>query len=1332
MRRVPFALLFLCACNPTERALEHAPGARADALTVTQVSFVNDAGPIGLATQHQYGPTLVQGPAGETLVAWRDTRNFRFTGSDVYAARIIDGGLVDTLGVPLIWGNAQEQRPRLAFDGARYVLAWQDEQPQVFVTRLTGATTAGAVVTNVPHDFGQATSSASVAAGPGHTMVAYRHGIGFPWVAFLGDDGGFREVSPGSTVLRLSTTDFINAAVAAAWSEPAHAFYVAVPQRTGLYLARVDVDLPDGGLVQFTSQQLNRAVFETGFPTSGVDLAVGPAGQLGLVWRATGRVGALVLDGFPSTFLDAGVELDPMGTSAPSITWSGSRFRVAWQSQNTTTRFADLFIDGGVAMTGSVSEAVGRECDFCPPVVLAGTMMVSTRRAGSTSQGFDLSFIQYPEGSLINSLSGAQLTNSRRGSHAPRAAWMPDGGSALLVWSEVDENPAMGWEDVYYRRRFPSAGFGPVGVLVADAGSNASSASATWALDQWWVGMSVDQCTPTRLCARLYASPEQATNFAPRFNAESNSPPSATPDGRFSFSNGDRVVHGFLADGGSQLPGLTYNSAYFPSSATNTQGRILTATGERPNSGEPVWLTSDFPVPSVQLCNSAGRETRPSIATDGLGFAIAFSRVTTSPQEVRLSFASFAGTEQDGGWVLDGGLLHTGCGLQLSAAPIVSAPFVTFANDQYLITWSERAGATSPGRLRLASIAPDAGALTFIALDVGDAGSDAEPALAVRPGATSALLTWTRLDTPGFGAPVGHVAVLPLGAPTGTACSTGTSCMSGACVNNVCCDRACNGGCEACSVAGGGSQDGVCTLVTTPIVCRPAVGSCDVEEICVGDPTCPLDVGIGDGTACDGGTCMGPICVGAGGGSAGGGSAGGGSAGGGAAGGGAAGGGSAGGGSAGGGYAGGGSAGGGSAGGGSAGGGSAGGGSAGGGSAGGGSAGGGSAGGGAAGGGSAGGGSAGGGAAGGGAAAGGSAGGSSPTDAGTTDGGVNNVSHYSWSQGCGCGSTGAFPWLALVLLPLLRRVRQQRVRGATAALACLLVASTASAADQPPRRLRLIVPGIANGAGAKAEDAAAIGEFVQSRAVALEVYSVTGQDDIRAALGLDRQRQLMGCGDGSCSVELAGALDADRVLHGSLSKVGNSWLLTLSLSNTRTGAGIHRLTERFEGSLDRALDVIDRMLTALVEKDPVARSSAGPAPPVVATPAARHQFVVGVRAEAELLGLAGGQPAFAPAVSASWGHRVFGAAATVIILPTVGVRAEGRLHLLEDSIVRPLLALGFTLFGTAFAPRGAVGVTLDLGPVRAALDFGAEYFVSGPSRFAPLSLLASLGAGVRF
>jgi hypothetical protein len=74
-----------------------------------------------------------------------------------------------------------------------------------------------------------------------------------------------------------------------------------------------------------------------------------------------------------------------------------------------------------------------------------------------------------------------------------------------------------------------------------------------------------------------------------------------------------------------------------------------------------------------------------------------------------------------------------------------------------------------------------------------------------------------------------------------TPCRSPFDCPSGFCVDEVCCDSACDGLCDACSaVTKGGGEDGACGLAAPGSVCK--LGYCDGAAFAfVGDSTC--DVG---------------------------------------------------------------------------------------------------------------------------------------------------------------------------------------------------------------------------------------------------------------------------------------------------------------------------------------------------------------------------------------------------------------------------------------------------------------------------------------------------------
>jgi hypothetical protein len=97
--------------------------------------------------------------------------------------------------------------------------------------------------------------------------------------------------------------------------------------------------------------------------------------------------------------------------------------------------------------------------------------------------------------------------------------------------------------------------------------------------------------------------------------------------------------------------------------------------------------------------------------------------------------------------------------------------------------------------------------------------------------------------------------VFDLHREAGDACADPTDCDSGFCVDGVCCSTACGDGmldCQACSLAAGGTQNGLCTPLAPMraggVVCRVAGGACDLAETCSsGALQCPPDV---PGAAC--------------------------------------------------------------------------------------------------------------------------------------------------------------------------------------------------------------------------------------------------------------------------------------------------------------------------------------------------------------------------------------------------------------------------------------------------------------------------------------------------
>jgi hypothetical protein len=78
-----------------------------------------------------------------------------------------------------------------------------------------------------------------------------------------------------------------------------------------------------------------------------------------------------------------------------------------------------------------------------------------------------------------------------------------------------------------------------------------------------------------------------------------------------------------------------------------------------------------------------------------------------------------------------------------------------------------------------------------------------------------------------------------------------------------------------------------------------------------------------------------------------------------------------------------------------------------------------------------------------------------------------------------------------------------------------------------------------------------------------ERLHVTSSKDIASVLGLERQKELLGCGDhGACLAELAGALGVEGVLIGNLVKTESSYLTTIKVVHVRDGSTWVEATSR--------------------------------------------------------------------------------------------------------------------------------------------------------------------------
>lgn len=120
---------------------------------------------------------------------------------------------------------------------------------------------------------------------------------------------------------------------------------------------------------------------------------------------------------------------------------------------------------------------------------------------------------------------------------------------------------------------------------------------------------------------------------------------------------------------------------------------------------------------------------------------------------------------------------------------------------------------------------------------------------------------------------------------------------------------------------------------------------------------------------------------------------------------------------------------------------------------------------------------------------------------------------------------------------------------------------------------------------------------------------VTTQEDVSHLLGLERQKQLLGCAEAgsSCMAELAGALGVDLILSGSLAKTGSSYTVNLRLLRAGDGHQVVTATDRLK-SEDALQDWLDAQATAIGRALRV-HSGTSDSPPILAVEHGRQRLV---------------------------------------------------------------------------------------------------------------------------
>lgn len=163
--------------------------------------------------------------------------------------------------------------------------------------------------------------------------------------------------------------------------------------------------------------------------------------------------------------------------------------------------------------------------------------------------------------------------------------------------------------------------------------------------------------------------------------------------------------------------------------------------------------------------------------------------------------------------------------------------------------------------------------------------------------------------------------------------------------------------------------------------------------------------------------------------------------------------------------------------------------------------------------------------------------------------------------------------------------------------AALALASSAAA---PPKIAMLP---LSHGEGVTEQMAGAVSTALTGELRALNAAQIVTSSELSAVLGVEREKELLGCSTNSCLAELAGALNVDQIITGSLAKIGQSWILQVNRVDAKNGTAVASATRRKKGGdVDDVLDDLPGVAKELFAGMSAQARVAAVTPPTAPTP----------------------------------------------------------------------------------------------------------------------------------
>ncbi|HRI68374.1 MAG TPA: hypothetical protein PK156_29300, partial [Polyangium sp.] len=807
------------------------------------------------------------------FVVWRD---LRFAGKfDVMGAFVTPAGALLSPGGILVNPTLMDGKPSVAFNGTNYLVTWA--QNSSLYGRLVSP--AGTLVTPLT-SLANVTNvrAPEVAAGGGNFLLVYNTGADQAW--------GIRVTGMGVSV----GSPFYICGTATTHRNPAVAFdgtnYLVVweDNRSGsdIYGARITT----------AGTNLN----PTGFPISTAvqaqtDPKVAFDGLNYLVVWSDSRWGNADIYG---TRVDqTGLILDPANLeisktvgaqTVPNVAFDGTRYVVAWADARgaNTQIFASRVLPAGIVVDTNGIQATSYPTNTDRPALACSTSNCLIAYEDYRFANADIRGVRLNSAGSVLDADGFLISTTGNNQASPSVAW--GNGQILAVW----EDSRNGNTDIYGARLSTnSTVLDPNGIVIASGTSPQVTPVVNWNGTEWVVVWSDKR---NGLNYDIYGT-----------NVQSDGTVVAPMGVAISTAAGDQLRPAMEFDGTYHLVVWEdyrannwdiYGARVSPAmNVLETTGMVIEGTTTAANRPKLAFDGTRYMVvwsgkfnrvtPAGSVLDGNGLAlpasmTSPNVAYDGLNFFVINSggnnavRVTGNGALVDATPFNFANTGTDSSTIIRHG-----------PGVFVATRLLQAGLSSIYGTWVSQDGSAShPTGLQLSSIM---GSNHFNPALTGD-------------GMGHLLVAYDRLETSGLSSGHQRVHARHMTAlVAGQACGGAIECLSGFCVDGVCCNTACGNGnpndCLGCSVAAGASANGSCsaldavpcsdgnsctandmcmsgTCTGSPVVCT-ATDSCHVAGTCntatgiCTNPAKPNGSVCDDGNACtQTSTCQTGTCVG--------------------------------------------------------------------------------------------------------------------------------------------------------------------------------------------------------------------------------------------------------------------------------------------------------------------------------------------------------------------------------------------------------------------------------------------------------------------------------------